>query len=455
MGDSKPGIWPTKLSGQLAEFAVRTQKRADDALDDIDDSLRQEAKWLDQCRPEGILRDFDSALRKRCLLLATRLPPLARDMIAARISLEQFKRRNIVSDDIGHGKRFDMAIVGQLGVLLIGEFIANAVFQSDLQKDGLLGGLKVAVFCSLATVVLGVMFAIGRQYTHTSTKGKGWIGFSLLGVSTIAAYLFVSLLSLIRLNGEAGDMEAILTARSQIMADPFAGVRAMLDLPAFAYTICIVALIASVAFKYLGYAGAFPGYRKHALEFLDAEDAVESEYGETTDDLHAIADSESQRLEAAPEFIISCKVPIQTLVADHENVLDRYRHDIGDLSFAARLFDEFCKEYSIAGLKSDQSVLLSETRKELEAYRDELAARQQRFRDTADELCSREDVSDAMVEDARQRFDHLVEAKLKELAGQKSELLDAALADYKKNRSWLSEVLAPVATEVAATPATA
>lgn len=86
----------------------------------------------------------------------------------------------------------------------------------------------------------------------------------------------------------------------------------MLDLPAFAYKLCIAALITPVARKYLQDGGAFPSGRKRMLGFFDAKDAFDGEFNDDVEDAKDIAREHTELLEAAPKFIVACKVPIQT-----------------------------------------------------------------------------------------------------------------------------------------------
>lgn len=431
----------TRVDDQLREHASESYDRADKALDAIDADLDQEAAWLDQARPEEILNTLEARLDKKRVNLHTDLFPLADSLVQARIKLERFKHRHNLADDFHWGKRFDLAVIGQVGVLLLVEFIANSIFQSDTQQTGLIGGVLVALLTSLATIILGVMFGMGKQRGNQTLAAGGWQGAVLICLASLLAFIFVSSLSLIRIAGEAGDRNPLERARLQLMADPLAGLRAMLDLPAFAYTLCISFLIATVAWKYLEYCGAFPGGRKRAVEYLDALDKFEMQYADDLDEAKAIAEEQNEQLEEAPGFIAGCKVPVQALLADYQNVVEQHWHDGEDIKGAGRLFVAFIKE-NCEPVSDPFELPAAAVMGGIENYRKMLADRHAAFKRAAADLCAREDVSQDTIEMARERFNDKVEAKLAEFALERQAMLDKALDKYKADKSWRDEVLA-------------
>jgi hypothetical protein len=430
------------VSNQLREHAISAYTRADNALDGIDDSMKQESAWLDEARPEEILSTLETKLEDKRVNLHVDLLPCAHEMMKARITWEEFKYRNALPDDVDWGKRYDLAVFGQVGILLLFEFVANALFQSDTQQTGLIGGVLVATLTSIATILLGVLFGSGRQLTHRTVKGGGWTGGFLIALAFMLSYVFVSLLSLVRVAGESGNLHPLEAARMQLMGDPFAGVRAMLDLPAFAYTLCIVALIVIVMRKFLAYNGIFPGARKRMMSYLDAQEAFEDQYDDEIADVKVIAHEHSQLLEAAPAFIVSCKVPIQTLVADHENVVEQHLHDTDDIKGAGRLFAAFVREHCDEETRKLVSLPEQDTLNTMEGHRQKLDERHSAFAREAAELCAREDVSQRTIAAARDRFNDVVEAKLGELALEKQRMLELALKEFKDDKTWRADVLA-------------
>lgn len=431
----------TGVSDQLRQHYIAAYTRADNELDLIDDSLKQEEAWLNEARPREILSELGSKLEALRVKLHTELLPLADALVSASISLERFRNTHSLSEEEHWGKRLDMAMFGQVGVLLLLEFAANSIFQSDTQKTGLIGGVLIALLTSLATIILGVMFGISFQRVRKSgVDGRG-LGIGLAALSFVLTFIFVSSLSLIRIAGESGDIHPLETARQQLMADPLAGIRAMLDLPAFAYTLCICALIAAVARKYLQYFGSFPGLRKWVLGFENAESDFDDQYADDLDDLKDIAQEHSDKLEQAPVFIVHCKVPIQTLIADHENVVDQHLNDVADVRGAGRLFSAFFLEQG-DGEKLSADLPGKDDEAVAETNLNKLADRHAKFALKADELCAREDVSEETVTSARDELNQLIERKLAAFSEERDQILDQAVKGYQKDRRWLRDVVA-------------
>jgi hypothetical protein len=435
------------ISDQLRQHYIEAYTRADNALDLIDDNLKQEEAWLNEARPQEIINELQSKLEDRRVHLHTELSPLAETLVGASVSLERFRARHNLNEEESWGKPLDLAMFGQIGILLLLEFVANSVFQADTQATGLIGGVLIALLTSLATIILGVMFGIAFQrFRKRGSDGRG-IGVGLAALTFVLTFVFVSSLSLIRIAGEGGDAHPLETARLQLMADPLSGIRAMLDLPAFAYTLCICALIAAVARKYLQYLGSFPGLRKWVMKFEEAETDFDDQYADELDDLKEIAQEHSERLEKAPYFIVHCKVPIQTLVADHENVVDQHANDVADVRGAGRLFSAFLTEHG----DHDKPVKLPVPDDEAvaESNLTKLAARHRTFSLQADSLCSREDVSEESVASARENLISLVEKKLDDFSSERDEILDAAAKAYQKERVWLRDVASATARQEA------
>lgn len=119
---------------------------------------------------------------------------------------------------------------------------------------------------------------------------------------------------------------------------------------------------------------------------------------------------------------------------------------------AARLFDAFIADHqpdtdaAPAARPRGPTVLADRTTALLDEYTTKFDARLAAFAGSAKDLCARDDVSDATVEEARTRFAQEMERTYAALADRKRELLDTALAEYKRDKSWLSDVLMPVAT---------
>jgi hypothetical protein len=440
------------VSDQLRQHVVTAYTRADNALDGIDDSLKQEAAWLDEAKPNEILSTLETKLEDRRVRLHTELLPMANDVVRARINLEEFKHRHHIPDDFHWGKRLDMAVFGQVGVLLLIEFVANAVFQSDTQQTGLIGGVLVASLTSLATIILGMLFGLGFQRANKVAQGGIWVGIGLIALAFLLSFIFVSSLSLVRIAGEAGVRNPLAEARTALMNDPFAGVRAMLDLPAFAYTLCICGLITAVARKYLQYGGAFPGGKKRMLDFLDAQGEFENTYQGELDEAKDIASEHTEMLEAAPNFIVNCKVPIQTLVADHENVLDQHKNDIDDITGAARLFTAYVRETNQPAAEEGAELPATAVTELVHENLHRMAERHVTFAKRAAELCDCDDVSQASIVAARERLNDVVEAKLGEYALERESMLEQALTNIRRDKAWLADVLAVSSTTAASMP---
>ncbi|WP_156405273.1 hypothetical protein [Sphingomonas sp. Root710] len=435
------------VADQLRQHAVEAYRVADNALDQIDDNLKQEAAWLDEAKPDEILSTLETKLEDRRVKLHTDLLSLASELVKSRVKLEEFLHRYKIPEDYHWGKRLDLAVFGQIGVLLLIEFLMNAVFQADTQQTGLIGGVLIASLTSLATIILGMLFGIGFQRTNKIAQGGVLVGLGLIALAFVLSFIFVSSLSLVRIAGESGDLHPLETARAELMGDPFAGVRAMLDLPAFAYTLCICSLISAVARKYLQYGGAFPGGRKRMLDFLDAEDSFEDQYSVDLDDAKEIAQTHAEMLEEAPRFIVACKVPIQTLVADHENVVEQHSHDIDDIHGAARLFTAFIRENGFDGDVADAALPPAEVKGSMQGHLDKLSQRHRLFVENANNLCEREDVSQSSVVAARERLNDLVEAKLAEYALERERIVEQALKSYQRSRNWRNDIMAAAARD--------
>jgi hypothetical protein len=297
-----------------------------------------------------------------------------------------------------------------------------------------------------------MLFGLGFQRANKVSQGGVWVGVGLIMLAFILSFIFVSSLSLVRIAGEAGVRNPLAEARTALMNDSFAGVRAMLDLPAFAYTLCICGLITAVARKYLQYSGAFPGGKKRMLDFLDAQGEFEDAYQAELDEAKEIASEHTEMLEAAPNFIVSCKVPIQTLVADHENVLDQHKNDIDDIAGAARLFTAYVRETDQAAGEGDSELPTAAVAGLVHENISRMAERHVAFAKRANELCDCDDVSQASIVAARERFNDVVEAKLGEYALERESMLEQALANIRRDKAWLADVLAATSTKAAPVP---
>lgn len=428
-------------TGRLLGYAREACTRADNALDEIDDNLRQEEHWLDDCRPENIVKTLRAELDKAERETSAELARYTRRLVAARTEFEAFRARHRLDDDVRYGKPFDFSVVGQLGVLFLLEFVLNSAFQASVLKGGLLAGVTFAGFTSMATILIGVFLGLGAQLRRQPLAKGGWLGYTLLALFAGVCFVFISLLTLMRVAGDAGDLNPIETARAQISANLLAGLGALLELPALAYAIFVVALIAGVAVKFLSYAGQYPGYRKHGLHLEKAGSDLERLRFAASDEIRELGDQHNQKLHRTPDFIVSCTAPIRTLAADHENAIDQYDNDRADIATAARLFDSFIGEHT--GGRSED--LETRTRIELDRYAERLAARHQAFLAKADQLCRREDVSDASIESARQQFATVLRDAQAHLDANEKRLLDEERIRHHAEMSWRPPNLAVAA----------
>lgn len=420
------------VAGRLLGFGREACTRADEALDSMDDSLRLEEHWLDDCRPESIVKALRARLKDAEAETTAELRGYVASLVKARTNFEEFKARHRLDDDVGFGKPLDAGVAGQLGVLFLLEFVLNSTFQAGLLKDGLLGGVSFAFFTSLATIIVGLTLGVGVQRRALPFERGGWQGYLVLFAGALAALLIVSELSLIRLAGDAGDLRALQTSVTELSANPFAGVGALLELPALAYSIFILFLIASVAIKYLTYAGHYPNYRKHGLKLEEAVDRTERLLAAARDEIRAIGEEHKVKLHKAPDFIVSCKAPIRTLVADHENAIDQFSLDTADIRTAARLFDAFIGEHGgpAAGELEQRAA------GDLAPFAAQLSERHARFEAKADELCGREDVADATVDAARTRFAVELDQACTRLNDTHARLLDEVRLAHHADSSW-------------------
>lgn len=439
------------ISDQLRQHNVDAYVRADNEHDQINTHLRQEEAWLDQARPKEILDELETNLETHCTHLHTEIMPLAEEFVTTSIRLERFRTKHNLTEEEKWGRKLDLAVFGQVGILLLVEFIANSIFQADTQKTGLIGGVLIAALTSIVTIILGVMFGVGFQRIRMRGFAGRGIGSIWLALAFLLSFIFVSLLSLIRIAGESGHSNPILFARLQLGSDPIAGLRAMLDLPAFAYTLCITTLIVVVALKYLQYFGSFPELRHWFIAFVDADEEFDGAYEDELDDLKDIVLEQSEKLEKAPSFIASCKIPIMSLVEDHENVVEQHMHDVADVRGAGKLFSAFIKEH---GEATGDNAQLPTPEDEILAhgYLSKMAGEHQAIVERASQLCSRDDVSEESVARARDELNDLVEKKLEEFSRERDEILDAALTKYKKDRSWLKDVVETTSRQAAVPP---
>jgi hypothetical protein len=151
-------------------------------------------------------------------------------------------------------------------------------------------------------------------------------------------------------------------------------------------------------------------------------------------------------LETAPDFIVHCKVPIQTLVADHENAVEQHSHDVADIRGAGQLFTAFLREHSEEGDRDVLQVPTDDHGLIAREHLAKLAERQTSFANLANALCSRDDVSADTVAKARDELNDLVERKLDEFAEEREEIRKRAIDAYKHDRTWSSEVISVTAT---------
>lgn len=408
-GDGRVSLAPDSiavegLTARLLVHAGAAYRRADDGLDAIGDSLRQEELWLDQCRPDAIVSTLATDLSTSEAETRSAMRAHKPTLDSARDAVDRFRVRHDLDEDVSPGKPIDRDVGSQLGLILIGEFMLNAAYQKSLAKDGLIGGLSLALFCSLAFVSFGLLIGWGIQ--RSAKRGAaGALGWAAAAVGATVATAFISILTLVRVAAEHGDRNPFDTARVQFLADKLSGFRAMTDLTAFAFAILSVAVITVIARKFLGYYGDFPQYRKHALAHAQEEAVAGRLFGDAKVEIGQHVARHRQRLDKAPEFIAHCKAPIQSLVVDHENAIDQFRSDAQDLEHAGRLFDAFIREHGGgAGEHLRQRV-----REQLTPQLAELAHRHAEFVARAEALCAREDVAEATVEAARGRFATLVE----------------------------------------------
>lgn len=434
LADAKTLI--AKVQAYLHECFVTIFDTADTSLDQLKVYLDEEKQWLEETRPAEIkaqlIAKLDSIIREIPIRMSSCAEAVLKKSIALTIFHEQYER----SERDNWGKPLDLEMFGQLGVLVIVEFVANAVFQSSTQESALLGGAVLALFTSLVTIILGFLFGCGVQFSKTLAWGKGWVGFALAVLGGLLGFLFLSELALERSAADAGLMDATKFASDALMQNPLAGLAAMLDLPTFSYTICLIALIAAVARKYVVYYGNFPGHRKKMLEYIAVRDERDHLYQIEVLAAQTVIAEQMAKLEAAPAFIRDCKAPIERLVADFDNVVQQYENEAGEIERAGEVFDRFMADHSALEppeiLKSMDAVC--DKLKNLNWQ--EVTQRQSQFSSNATELLDWEEVSQATIDKTNVEIDKIARDKLTELAKQREQVDEDALDSFRKSREW-------------------
>ncbi len=386
----------TKINKALDAKIDDSRARTDGVLDTLNTDLNQEEAFLDKCRPEKMRADMIGKLKSETGKLRTKLSNEAKRDAEHHVDLYEFRGRNEIHRTEAWGKRVSTGLIlGLIGVVTF-EFILNMFFFSGTDPTGFVGASGTAMILALATIFLGCFFGIAYQYTHPRAPGGGWTGIIMLPFLLFAMGFYVLLLTLVRLAGEAGDLEPIRAAGDMMMTNPFQG---LLNLPALAYFFFTVGIISLVAWKYVSINGRFPGLRDRHLAAIDSTQDFDDSVAEHVDNGHDITSKYIDILDCLPNFIQKTVLPIKVLVMSHENMVDQYRDDVRDIEDAGELLFGFVhEELGRSGRKNARALRESNDLSNPAYHYDD---RDQLFKERAETMIGRDMIKPEALESCR------------------------------------------------------
>lgn len=122
--------------------------------------------------------------------------------------------------------------------------------------------------------------------------------------------------------------------------------------------------------------------------------------------------------------------------------MEQHTHDIDDIKGAGRLFTAFIREEVSDAVSKEIQLPTPEVVALLQGHVEKLSHRHADFKQRADALCGREDISEATVSAARERLNELLEANLTEFAFERERILERALKGLRREKLWRGSTFA-------------
>ncbi|PVX28014.1 hypothetical protein DD559_00495 [Sphingomonas pokkalii] len=414
-GDKRVSLAPgsttlVSLQVQLESYAGSAFHRAEEALSGLDTSIAQESQWLNQCRPKGIIDMMSAHLDRTTEEHKEAILASASNLKSAKDELTVFRKNHGLSDDVKPGKKIDMAVIGQLGILTVGEFVINSLYQSTQLQNGLVGGFSAALLASGVFILCGIGLGVGRQLRLKQDRGR-WGGYALIAAALLVAGWAISLLSLARVAGAHGDTDPYGTAQRQIWH--FGAIlNALSDFTAFSFALISFAVIFLISWKFLTYSGGYLGLRSRGAKIDAAEPDLREKITQAKDHIKKFSDDFDHWLDEGPAVITACKSSIRALAATGDKVVTQFLSDSQDIEHAARLFDAYVRQNGGANIGE----LWVNIDKKLKEHLAQIRSKHATLVGDAETLCKREDIDDDSIAGARKAFAAKLAVASKELA---------------------------------------
>lgn len=398
----------SQVDAELDRYLRTCSDTADEILDDLEVETNEEETLLENCRPRVIKADLAGELDEVIRDVDLHFGPTADALDNQRKDAQKFFEDHELTTkkDLHIGKALSRDSMYFLAAVTFVELVLNAAFFSGTQRTGLIGGAALAALLSIATIVLGVFFGWAYQYSDRRVSGNGWRGRIGLVLLLLAAAFYLSLLTLARRAGEAGDINMFETAAREVAVRPFSG---LLDLPALVYCFFTIGVIVWVAWKFVNTMGNFPQIRSHKLGVVAAEHDVNDVRIGMVESLEARVRTQIEKLDAVPDIIQARKLAIKEICIDYENVIDQFKNDVEEIKDADRLLVAVIKRY-LGSASCDQSVEIDYATRV-----GHFDARLAEFRIRTGKLLHLEEVSAASIERYREEMTELGKRKRKEL----------------------------------------